>query len=88
MDTVKKYMGWVWMLLAPSLIGFMGWQAGEKITQATVTARSNIALQWGIILGIFVPVCIGFFIFGYYAAKGYYNRLPQHSGDLRQRKGI
>jgi ABC-type polysaccharide/polyol phosphate export permease len=81
MERLKKYMGFVWMLLAPLLIGLLGWQAWEKIAHAPAAARSNTALQWVIILCVFVPICIGFFIFGYYAQKGYYHPLPQSSGD-------
>ena len=30
-------------------------------------------LQWGIIIGIFVPIAIGLMIFGFYSMKGDYN---------------
>lgn len=82
MNTLKKYLGIVWMLLAPSLVGFMVWQAIEKIAKASAATKSNDMLQWGIILFIFVPICIGLFIFGLYSFKGYYNKIADNSADL------
>jgi hypothetical protein len=72
MNNLKKYMGFCWMLLAPAMVIFMIWQAIEKIGQASSLTRSNITLQWSIILLIFIPICIGFFIFGWYASSGMY----------------
>jgi heme/copper-type cytochrome/quinol oxidase subunit 2 len=82
MNTVKKYLGIIWMLLAPLLVGFMVWQAADKIGSAAAAAKSNIALQWIIILFIFIPICIGLFVFGYYCLKGDYNHLPESSAEI------
>jgi hypothetical protein len=82
MGATKKYLGIVWMLLAPALVALMGWQAWQKVGSAAAASRSNTLLQWGIILCVFIPICIGFFIFGYFAYKGQYNRLPQSSAAL------
>jgi heme/copper-type cytochrome/quinol oxidase subunit 2 len=81
MNIIRKYLGLVWMLLAPGVIVFLLWQASLKIGLAATAAKANITLQWVIILLIFIPVCIGLFIFGYYAFKGYYNNsLTEKSG--------
>jgi hypothetical protein len=82
MNTIKKILGLVWMLLAPTIIWFLASQAIQKIATATALTRSNVTLQWVIILTIFTPICIGFFIFGYYAIKGEYDQLPASSKDL------
>ena len=64
------------MILAPLAVILMFEQAGEKISLATEgVARTNTALQWGIILLIFIPVCIGMVIFGYYSWKGEYDQM-------------
>jgi len=74
MNRIKKYAGYIWMISAPVMIVFMVWQAYEKVTAAAEgITRTNAILQWGIILVIFIPVCIGFFIFGKYAAQGEYD---------------
>jgi hypothetical protein len=82
MNTIKKILGLVWMFLAPAIIWFLASQAIQKIAAATTLTKSNVTLQWVIILAIFTPICIGFFIFGYYAFKGEYAHLPSSSEDL------
>ena len=82
MNTIKKILGLVWMFLAPAIIWFLASQAIQKIAAATTLTKSNVSLQWVIILTIFTPICVGFFIFGYYAFKGEYAHLPASSKDL------
>ena len=88
MDTIKKLMGFVWMALGPIAIYFMGSNALLKISAAAAkidsatddvarglaeAAKTNITLQWGIIITVFLPIAVGMIIFGYYAFKGEYN---------------
>jgi hypothetical protein len=82
MNSIKKILGLVWMLLAPAIIWFLASQAIQKIGDANALTKSNVTLQWVIILTIFTPICIGFFIFGYYAYKGEYDQLPVSSKDV------
>ena len=82
MNAVKKYLGIAWMLLSPAIVVFLLWQAIDKITKASEAAKSNVTLQWCIILVIFFPICIGLFIFGRYALKGYYDHLPESSEEI------
>ena len=82
MNSLKKYLGIVWMILAPAIILFLSSQAIDKIGKATDLTRANITLQWSIILIIFFPICIGFLIFGYYAFKGDYDHLPENSAEI------
>ena len=79
MNTVKRGLGIIWMLLAPALVAFLVWQATDKIQHATEITRSNVILQWVIILFIFLPICTGLFIFGYYAYKGNYDHQQDSS---------
>jgi ABC-type polysaccharide/polyol phosphate export permease len=73
MNTIKKFLGYVWMLMAPCIILFLVYEAYDKIYKANATTQSNVILQWVIILLIFTPICVGFFIFGSYASKGEYD---------------
>ena len=83
MNTIKKVLGIVWILLAPAAILFMMQQAIEKTKAAAEgVAKTNTALQWGIILFIFIPICTGLAIFGFYALKGEYKNLPVSDDDL------
>jgi hypothetical protein len=78
MNALKKGLGLFWMLLGPASIIFMFIQALDKVGLATEgVAKTNTALQWGIILFIFIPISAGLVIFGYYAYKGEYDKLPE-----------
>ena len=77
MNALKKILGIVWIILGPASIIFMFMQALEKIGLAEEGVhKTNTALQWGIILFIFIPISAGLVIFGYYALKGEYDKLP------------
>lgn len=82
MNAIKKYLGIIWMLLSPAIIIFLFWQAADKIGKASEATKANITLQWSIILIIFLPICVGLLIFGYYAIKGYYEHLPESSAEI------
>jgi len=78
MNGLKKGLGLFWMLLGPASIIFMFLQALDKVGLAPEgVAKTNTALQWGIILFIFIPISAGLVIFGYYAYKGEYDNLPE-----------
>lgn len=82
MNAIKKYLGIIWMLLSPAIILFLFWQAADKIGKASEATKANVTLQWSIILIIFLPICVGLLIFGYYAIKGYYEHLPESSAEI------
>ena len=83
MNAIKKLLGALVILLAPSLVAMMIWQAIDKIGKAAEgVARTNTSLQWGIILFIFIPICIGMVIFGWYAVKGENDHLAENSTEL------
>ncbi|WEK19251.1 MAG: hypothetical protein P0Y49_20970 [Candidatus Pedobacter colombiensis] len=78
MNALKKALGVVWIILGPASIIFLFMQAIEKIGLAEEGVhKTNTALQWGIILFIFIPISAGLVIFGYYALKGEYDQLPE-----------
>jgi hypothetical protein len=78
MNTLKKTLGIFWMILGPASILFLFMQAMDKVGLAAEgVAKTNTALQWGIILFIFIPISAGLVIFGYYAFKGEYDQLPE-----------
>ncbi|RZK82632.1 MAG: hypothetical protein EOO92_01010 [Pedobacter sp.] len=78
MNALKKILGMFWILLGPASVIFLFIQAFEKVGLAEEgVAKTNTALQWGIILFIFIPISAGLVIFGYYAFKGEYDKLPE-----------
>lgn len=82
MNAIKKLLGFVWMLMSPVIILFLVYQAYVKIGAASEAAKANTILQWVIILLIFLPISIGFFIFGKYAAQNEYAQLPESSKEI------
>ncbi|TDE18204.1 DUF6814 family protein [Dyadobacter psychrotolerans] len=83
MNVLKKILGILWIVLGPVIILFLIMQAIEKVAAAAEgIARTNTTLQWSIIILIFIPICAGLMIFGVYAFKGEYERLPTSSDEL------
>ncbi|WP_316738022.1 DUF6814 family protein [Pedobacter aquatilis] len=75
MNTLKKFLGLIWMILGPVAMTFLFIQAIDKVGLAhSDIERTNTILQWAIILFIFLPISLGLMIFGYYAWKGEYDK--------------
>ena len=71
------------MVLGPLTMTFLFIQAIDKVglTHSDIESTNTI-LQWAIILFIFLPISLGLMIFGFYAWKGEYDRLPESSEEL------
>jgi hypothetical protein len=83
MKALKRILGLVWIILGPLSTIFMFWQAWDKINAAPAGIdQTNTALQWGIILLIFIPIAAGLVIFGKYALDGEFDNLPTKSQEL------
>ena len=81
MNLVKKIMGLIWMILAPVIIYFLVKSAVYNISSGG-TKDINQPVPWIIIISIFTPIAIGLMIFGYYALRGEYDRLPERSDEI------
>ncbi|RYF85501.1 MAG: hypothetical protein EOO03_13175 [Chitinophagaceae bacterium] len=81
MQQLKRWMGVVWMLMAPIFMYLLIAGAAENIS-STGTKDIQNPVPWFIIIGIFTPIAIGLIIFGYYAFKGEYDTLPENSAGL------
>ena len=81
MNLLKKYLGIIWLLLGPAVIFFLVYGAILNINPHG-TKDINNPVIWIIIIAIFTPVAIGMIIFGWYALKGEYDRLPESSADV------
>jgi len=75
MDKLKRLLGIVWMLIGPVLFVMLLISAVNNINGNVKGDISN-PIPWIIILAIFLPIAIGLSIFGWYALKGNYDRLP------------
>jgi hypothetical protein len=81
MNSIKKILGIVWLLLAPVVIYFL---VSGAITHIDPAGKKDInnPVIWIIIILIFTPIAIGLMIFGWYAIKGEYDHLPEKSTEL------
>ena len=81
MNTIKKYLGIIWLLLAPVVIYFLIRGAISNIDPAG-TKDINNPVIWIIIIAISTPIAIGLMIFGWYAWKNEYDKLPDSSKEI------
>jgi hypothetical protein len=79
MNTIKRWLGIVWLLLGPVAIYFLIKTAAEEIAKKPVL---DTKIQWAVFVIVFIPIAIGMIIFGYYAIKGEYDHLPESSKEL------
>lgn len=70
-NLLRKWLGWVWMLLGPLSIIYL-----IKIAAAEIAIHPVIdtKIQWGVFIIVAIPIAIGLVIFGWYAWKGEYSR--------------
>lgn len=69
MNLLKKALGIVWIALGPLILFYL-----IKTGASEMTKKPGIdtKIQWGVFIGIFIPIAVGIVLFGYYALKGEY----------------
>jgi hypothetical protein len=70
MNAIKKILGIAWIALGLVALFYLIKTAAAEIARNPV---SSTKLQWGIFIGIFIPIAFGLVLFGYYALKGEYS---------------
>jgi cytochrome bd-type quinol oxidase subunit 2 len=71
MDAVRTLFGFIWMIAAASLALLLPYFAFSRLNSGEATQEDYVF--WIVIVTIFIPIIIGFILFGYYAFKGEYN---------------
>jgi hypothetical protein len=79
MNTVKRYAGLLWVIMGPVAIFYLIKTAVEEIAKKPII---DTKIQWIVFVVIFIPIAIGFMVFGWYALKGEYDHLPESSAEL------
>ncbi|HEY8398180.1 MAG TPA: hypothetical protein VIK80_09580 [Flavihumibacter sp.] len=79
MNQLKRYLGIIWMALAPITVFFL---IKTAISEISLKPNIDTKIQWGVFVVIFIPIAIGLAIFGYYALKGEYDHLPERSDEI------
>lgn len=67
------------MALSPLLTYLMLHAAATEIRKNPVT---DTWIQWGVFVTVFLPIAMGLLLFGWFAWKGEYDRLPESSSEL------
>lgn len=83
MNIIKRTLGLLWLILGPLVIYFLISGALDNIDPMG-TKDINKPIPWIIIIAIFTPIAVGLMIFGYYAFKGEYDKLPQSSNEITE----
>ena len=73
MNTIKRALGIVWIILGPLILFYLVKTAAVEIAKKPVL---DTRIQWGVFIVIFIPIAIGLVLFGYYALKGEYDNVP------------
>lgn len=83
MNALKKYFGLIWIAMGPlAIYGLVG--AAFRFIDPAGQKDINNPIVWIIIIGIFTPIAIGLMIFGWYAWKEEYDRIPHSSVELEE----
>lgn len=80
MNTIKRYLGIVWMAVA--VIAYIVLLKTAYVQIASKPTTDTI-MQWSIFVIIFFPIAIGFVLFGWLALQGAYDRLPESSEEIQ-----
>lgn len=80
MNAVKKYAGIIWVILGPLAIHYLMQTASSEIAKKP---GIDTQIQWGVFIGVFYPIAIGFILFGLYALEGNYDHIPASSEELK-----
>lgn len=72
MNTIKRALGIVWIILGPLILFYLVKTAAAEIAKKPVL---DTRIQWGVFIVIFIPIAIGLVLFGYYALKGEYEEI-------------
>ncbi len=79
MNSFKRYMGLVWMVVGVVVYIIL---LKTAVDQISAKPLMDTIVQWSIFTIIFLPITIGFLIFGWLAFKGAYDRLPLSSDEI------
>ncbi|MES2005168.1 MAG: hypothetical protein V4450_11635 [Bacteroidota bacterium] len=79
MNQLKRFAGIIWLLMGPVAVVYLIKTAAAEIARKPVM---DTKIQWGVFVIIFLPIAVGMVIFGWYALKGEYDHLPEHSEEL------
>ena len=72
MNTIKRALGIVWIILGPVVLFYLVRTAAAEIAKKP---GMDTRIQWGVFIVVFIPIAVGLVLFGYYALKGEYEEV-------------
>jgi hypothetical protein len=75
MNAIKKAAGFIWLILGPASIIALLYRAIHEFSTLPAEKLQEARVFWIVIILIFIPIALGFTIFGWYAIKGEYDRV-------------
>jgi hypothetical protein len=69
MRIIRKYAGVIWILISILSLYYV---ISTAITEISAGVPEDASIFWPIIITIYVPIAIGFALFGWYAIKEEY----------------
>ena len=79
MNKLKRFLGYLWILLGPAIIFYLCLTSFREISNKP---GADTIIQWSVFVFISIPIGVGLTIFGWYAVKGEYSHLPGNSKEL------
>jgi hypothetical protein len=80
MNTLKKYLGMLWIAVAVATYSIL---LKTSIAQISAKPTADTIIQWSIFAIIFLPIAFGMVIFGWLAWKDAYEQLPVSSDEVK-----
>jgi len=77
-NLLKRIVGIGWMLLAPIALCLL---IKTSISEVAAKPSLDVKLQWGVFIVVFGLIGISMVIFGFFAYKGEYDRLPEQTQE-------
>jgi hypothetical protein len=81
MNKIKRLLGILWMTTGVASYVLL---LKTAIDQINAKPTTDTIVQWSIFAIVFLPIAIGFVIFGWLAYKGAYDHLPVSSDEVDQ----
>lgn len=81
MNKIKKYLGVVWIVIAAVAYSALLKTSFEQIS---LKPTVDTIIQWSIFALVFFPIAIGLVMFGWLAAAGAYDHLPETSSEMEE----
>ncbi len=82
MNSIKKYLGFLWLAIGPVMMVGLIYRAIHEFGIAKPEQLDELKVFWPVVIIIFIPIAIGFCIFGWYSVKNLYDKLPENSTEL------